>query len=269
MSDSVGPHRQQPTRLPHPWDSFSRQEHWSGLPFPSPMHESSSQLSAIKVVSSTYLLLLIFLPAILIPACPLSSLAFHMMYSAWKLNKQGDNIQPGCTPFPILNQSVVPCLVLTVASCPAYRLLGRWVRLYAIPTSWRILHNLLWSTQSKTLAQSMKQRYIFSKFLCFFYILADVGNLILVPLPFSKSSLYIWTFLIRILLKPSLKDSKHNLATVWNEHNCKVVWTFFGIALLWDWNENWPFLALWPLMSFQNLLTYQVQQFNSILIFQD
>ena len=38
VSDSVQPHRWQPTRLPHPWDS--RQEHWSGLPFPSPMHES-------------------------------------------------------------------------------------------------------------------------------------------------------------------------------------------------------------------------------------
>ena len=39
MSDSVRPHRWQPTRLPHPWD-FSRQEHWSGLPFPSPMYKS-------------------------------------------------------------------------------------------------------------------------------------------------------------------------------------------------------------------------------------
>ena len=63
-----------------------------------------------------HLSLLIFLPAILIPACALSSPAFHMMYSAYKLNKQGDNIQPCCIPFPIWNQSVVPCPVLTVAS---------------------------------------------------------------------------------------------------------------------------------------------------------
>ena len=56
------------------------------------------------------------LPAILIPACAPSSPAFLMMYSAYKLNKHGDNIQPWCTSFPILNQSVVPCLVLTVAS---------------------------------------------------------------------------------------------------------------------------------------------------------
>ena len=41
-----------------------------------------------------YLRLLIFLLAILIPASDSSSLAFYMMYSACKLNKQGDNIQP-------------------------------------------------------------------------------------------------------------------------------------------------------------------------------
>ena len=58
--------------------------------------------------------LLIFLLAILIPACASSSLAFHMMYSAYKLNKQGDNIQSRHNPFPIWNQSVVPCLVLTL-----------------------------------------------------------------------------------------------------------------------------------------------------------
>ena len=62
---------------------------------------SSSSLFTIRVVSSAYLRLLIFLPAILIPACDSSSWAFHMMYSAYKLNKQGDNIQPWHTPFPI------------------------------------------------------------------------------------------------------------------------------------------------------------------------
>ena len=84
---------------------------------------SSSSLSAIRVVSSAYLRLLIFLLAILIPACASSSPPFHMMYSAYKLNKQGDNIQPWCTPSPIWNQSVGTCPVLTVASWPAYRFL--------------------------------------------------------------------------------------------------------------------------------------------------
>ena len=63
-------------------------------------------------MSSVYLRLLIFLPAILIPACASPSPAFRMMYSTYKLNKQGDNIQPWYTPFPIWNQSAVPYLVL-------------------------------------------------------------------------------------------------------------------------------------------------------------
>ena len=75
---------------------------------------SPSSLSAFSVVSSTYLTLLIFLLTILIPACDSSYLAFCMMYSAYKLNKQGDNIQPSHTPFPILNQSFLPCPVLIV-----------------------------------------------------------------------------------------------------------------------------------------------------------
>ena len=84
---------------------------------------SSFSLSAMRVVSSAYLRLLICLLAILIPACVSSSPAFLMMYLASKLNKQGDNINPWRTPFPIWNQSVVPWLVLTVASWPGYRFL--------------------------------------------------------------------------------------------------------------------------------------------------
>ena len=99
---------------------------------------SFSSLSAIRVVSSAYLRLLIFLPAILIPAYASSSLAFCMMYSAYELNKQGDNIQPSRMSFPILNQYVVPCLILTVASCPAYRFLRRQVRWSGIHTPLRI-----------------------------------------------------------------------------------------------------------------------------------
>ena len=74
-------------------------------------------------MSSANLRLLIFLPATLIPACASSSPEFHIIYSAYKLNKQSDNIQPWCTPFPIWNQSTVPFPVLTIASWPAYRFL--------------------------------------------------------------------------------------------------------------------------------------------------
>ena len=103
------------------------------------------------MVSSAYLRLLIFLLAILIPACASSSPVFLMMYSAYKLNKQGDNVQPWCIPFPIWNQCVVPCPVLTVVSWPACRFLKRQVRWSDIRISFRIFHRLLWSTQSKAL----------------------------------------------------------------------------------------------------------------------
>ena len=110
----------------------------------------SSSSFCHKVVSSAYLRLLLFLPAILIPACASSSPAFLMMYSAFKLNNQGDNIQPWHIPFPIWNQSVVPSPVLTVASWLTYRFLKRSVRWFGIPISFRIFHSLLWSTQPKS-----------------------------------------------------------------------------------------------------------------------
>jgi len=113
---------------------------------------SFSSLSVISVVSSAYLRLLVFLLAILIPACASSSPVFLMIYSAYKLNKQCDNTQPWRTPFPIWNQSVVPCPVLTVASWPAYRFLKRQVRWSGIPISLIFFNSLLWFTQSKALA---------------------------------------------------------------------------------------------------------------------
>ena len=69
-----------------------------------------------------------------------------------------------------------------------------------------------------------------------------------VPLPFLNLSwtsgsswfMYCWSLTWRILF-----------ANMWNEYNCAIVWTFFGIAFLWDWIENWPFPVLWPLLSFQ------------------
>ena len=110
----------------------------------------SSLLSAIRVVSSAYLRLFssrMFLPAILIPAWASFSMVFHMMCSAYKLNKQSDNIQPWYTPFPVLKQPIGPCLVLTVAYWHAYRFLRRQVRWSGIPISSRIFYSFLWSTQ--------------------------------------------------------------------------------------------------------------------------
>ena len=79
----------------------------------------------------------------------------------------------------------------------------------------------------------------------------DVSNLISSSSAFSKHSLYIWKFSVHVLLKPGLKDFEIFLASMYNECNCAVVWGFFGIGLLWDWNENWLFLILGPLWVFQ------------------
>ena len=92
-----------------------------------------------------------------------------------------------------------------------------------------------------------------------------VGNLISGFSAFCKPNLYIWKFSVHILLKPDFKDSEHYIVSIWSEHNCTVVWAFFGISLLWNWDENWLFPILWPLLSFLNLLAYWVQQFHSII----
>ena len=72
---------------------------------------------------------------------------------------------------------------------------------------------------------------------------------------FSKSSMNTWKFTVHILLKPGfLENLEHYFTSMWDECNCVVLWAFFGIAFVWDWNENWPFPVLWPLLRFPNLL---------------
>ena len=100
---------------------------------------------------------------------------------------------------------------------------------------------------------------------CSFYDPMDADNLISGSSGFCKSSLNIWKFTVHILLKPDLENFEHYFASVWDECNCVVVWTFFGIAFLWNWNENWPFPVLWPLLSFPNFLAYLVQHFHGII----
>ena len=111
--------------------------------------------------------------------------------------------------------------------------------------------------------------YVFLELSCFFDDPADVGNLISCSSAFSKTILDIWNFTIHVLLKPDLENFEHYLTRVWNECNCVVVWAFFTIAFLWDWNENWTFPVLWPLLSFPNLLAYSSVQHVHSIIFQD
>ena len=73
---------------------------------------------------------------------------------------------------------------------------------------------------------------VFLELFCFLYDPTDVGNLISGSSAFSKSSLNIWKFMVHILLKPGLGNFEHYFASMWDECNCVIVWTFFGIAFL-------------------------------------
>ena len=155
------------------------------------------------------------------------------MYSAYKINKQGDNIQPWHIPFPVWNQSVVPWLGLPVASWPVYTFHRRKVRWSGIPISLTVIY-----TVKDFIILSEAEVDFFLEFSCFFHDPVVYDNLISGSSAFSESSLSIWKFWAHRLLKPSLEDFEHYFASMWNECNCVVVWTFFSIAILQDWNES-------------------------------
>ena len=152
----------------------------------------SSLHSAIRVVSYAYWRLLIFLWAILTSACASSSPAFHMMYSAYKPNKQGDNIQPWHTPFPIWNQSIVACLVLTVASWPAYRSQEAGKVVWYSHLLKNFPQYVVMYTVKGFGVVNKAEVDVFLELSCFFDDPVDVGNLISDSSAFSKSSLYTW-----------------------------------------------------------------------------
>ena len=187
-------------------------------------------------MSSVYKRLLIFLLPILTTAYNSSSLAFHMMYSAYKLNKQGDNIQSWCTPFPIFNQSVVPCRVLTVASSPAFRFLRTQVWWSGIPISFKnfpqffMIHTVKgFSIATEAEVVVFLELFFFFFFFFFFYNPTNVGNLISGSSAFSKFSLNIWKFMVHVQLKPGLENSEHYFASMCDECNYVVVWISFAL----------------------------------------
>ena len=121
-------------------------------------------------------------------------------------------------------------------------------------SSFRIFHSLLWSTVKGFAIVNKAEIDVFLEISCFFDDPADVGNLISGSSAFSNTSLNFWKFTVHVLLKPGLENFEHYFTSMWDECNCAVVWAFFCIAFLWDWNENGPFWVLWPLLSFPNLL---------------
>jgi len=240
--------------------------HSSTLAWKIPWTEKPGRLQSKDLNTTERLHFVSFLsPAILIPACALSGLAFCMMFSAYKLYKQGDNIQPWHTLFPIWNQSVVPCPVLTVASWPAYRYLRRQVRWSGIPISSRIFRFVVIHTDKGFSVVNKAKVNVFLELSCFFNDPAGAGNLISASSAFSKSSL-------NNLKVHSLHTVEAWLGEFWALLCYRVRWVplcgslnILWHAFLWDWNENWPFPGLWPLVSFPNLLAYWMQQFHSII----
>ena len=108
-----------------------------------------------------------------------------------------ENLEPVCCSTSSSNCWFLICIQISQEA----------VQVVGILMSWRILHSLLWSTQSKAFRVVNEAEVdVFLEFSCFFYDPVDVGNLISGSSAFSKSSLYIWNFLVHILLKPSLKD---------------------------------------------------------------
>ena len=145
-------------------------------------------------------------------------------------------------PFPIWNQSVVPCPVLTVASWPEYRFLKRQVTVLWYSHLFQNFPQMIVIHTVKGFGIADKAEIdVFMELSCFFHDLADVGNLISGSSAFSKTSLNIWRFMVHVLLKPGLENFEHYFASVWDAYNCAIAWAFFGITFLWDWNENIKF----------------------------
>ena len=103
----------------------------------------------------------------------------------------------------------------------------------------------------------------FLEFPCLFYDPVDVSDLISGSSAFSISSLCIWKFSVHVLLKSSLENFEHYFTSMWNECNCPVVWTFFGIAFLWNWNENWPLQSCGHCWVFQKCWYIECSTFTA------
>ena len=158
-----------------------------------------------------------------------------MMYSAYKLNKHGDNIQTWCTPFLIWNQSIVPCPVLTVVFWPAYRFLKRQVRWSCIPLLKNFPQFVVIPTVKGFGLVNKAEVDGFLELSCLFDDPTNIGNLISGSSAFSKSSLNIRKFTVHILLNLGLENFEHYFASMWDECSCAaVVSTLLGTSFLWD-----------------------------------
>ena len=163
-------------------------------------------------------------------------------------------MQPWHLPFPISNPSVIPCPVLTVASWSTYRFLRRqgkvvwYSHLFKNSPQFVVIHTVFSIVNEVEVDVFLELISPWSSYCWQFDLSVSAASF--------KPSLYIWRSSILTLLKPFLKDFEHNPADMWNELNCTVVWTFFCIALLWDWNKNWHCC----IFKFDDILCAALQQ---------
>ena len=174
------------------------------------------------------------------------------MYCACKLNKQGDNIQPWCTPFPIWNQSFVPCLVSNCCFLTCIQISQETGKVVWYSHLLKNFSQFIVIYAFKGFGIINKAEVdVFMEFSWFFDDPTDAGNLISGSSAFSKSGLNIWKFTVHILLKPGLENFEHFLANIWNkrkfEHSLAL--PFFGIAMKTDvfqfCGHCWVFQICW------------------------
>ena len=216
---------------------------FSGLPSMGSHRVRHDWSDLAEAAASAYLWLLIFLPAILIPAFDSSSLAFHIMYSACKLNKQGEiySLDVLLSLFELVHCSLSGSNYCFLTCIQVFQGASKVVWYYYLFKNFPqfvVIHTI------KGFSIVNEEVDIFLVFFCFFYDLTDVSNLISGSSAFSKSSLYIWKILVPMLLKPILNDFELYIVSMRNKHNRQIIWRFFGIAFLWEWNETCPFPVL-------------------------
>ena len=183
-----------------------------------------------------------------------------MMYSAYNLNKQGDNIQPWHTPFPNILLCLEPVCSMSSSNCCFLTCIQ--ISQEAGQVVW---YSHLFQNFPQFIVMHIVKCFgivnkaeidVFLELSCFFDNPADVGNLISSSSAFSKTSFNFWKFMVHLLLKPGLENFENYLASMWDECNCVVVWAFFGIAFLWTWNETdlfqscghcWVFQIFWDI----------------------
>ena len=181
------------------------------------------------------------------------------MYSAYKLYKQGDNIQPWCTPFPIWNPTVVPRLLVTVACWLAYGFLRRQVRWSGIPISFRFFPQFVVIHIVQGFGVVNKAEVDVSlEFSSFFCDPAVLGNLISGSSAFSKSSLNICMLYSHVLLKPGLENFERYSTNTWKcvpLCNClRILWHCLSVGLEWKLTFSSP-LATPEFSEFADILS--------------